>query len=81
MNAALILMRSSVVVDRILYSKTTGTETWLTSDGRAYLVQLYEYSEDDIYSVDTDQESMNVSSVHYAIRSCLSESETPLERA
>ncbi|KAI0343994.1 RIC1-domain-containing protein [Trametopsis cervina] len=36
------LLDSNVTVDRILYSRTTGTETWLTSDGRAYLVQLYE---------------------------------------
>ena len=25
---------------KMLYSKTTGIETWVTSDGRAYLVQL-----------------------------------------
>lgn len=30
----------------MLYSKTTGIETWVTSDGRAYLVQLDAGEED-----------------------------------
>ncbi|KZT74904.1 RIC1-domain-containing protein [Daedalea quercina L-15889] len=34
------LVDSDVCVTKMLYSKTTGIETWLTSDGRAYLVQL-----------------------------------------
>lgn len=36
------LLDSNVVVNQISYSRTTGVETWITSDGRAYLVQLYE---------------------------------------
>ncbi|CAL1696319.1 unnamed protein product [Somion occarium] len=36
------LVDSDVTVNKILYSRQTGVETWLTSDGRAYLVQLYE---------------------------------------
>ncbi|KAI0803143.1 RIC1-domain-containing protein [Irpex lacteus] len=50
------LVDSNVVVDRITYSRATGTETWLTSDGRAYLVQLYEHVEHDAYSEDTSSE-------------------------
>lgn len=29
----------------IAYHRQTGFETWITSDGRAYLVQLYEEQE------------------------------------
>lgn len=32
----------SVIVTKILHPRQSGIETWLTSDGRAYLVQLYE---------------------------------------
>jgi hypothetical protein len=75
-----MLTCSPVVVDRILYSRSTGTETWLTSDGRAYLVQLYEYSEDDMYSTDTDQASMDVS-FHSLYFVWPSEVAVPSERA
>lgn len=47
-----------VVVDKITYSRATNTETWLTSDGRAYLVQLYEHIEHDGYSEDTTSEDV-----------------------
>ncbi|EPS99074.1 hypothetical protein FOMPIDRAFT_1125058 [Fomitopsis schrenkii] len=41
------LVDSDVVcVTKMLYSKTTGIETWVTSDGRAYLVQLDAGEED-----------------------------------
>ncbi|KAI0706047.1 RIC1-domain-containing protein [Cytidiella melzeri] len=53
------LMDSNIVTDRISYSKSTGTETWLTSDGRAYLVQLHEPINYDTYSQDTDFTSEN----------------------
>lgn len=33
---------STVSVSEILYSRTTGVETWITSDGRAYFVRLNE---------------------------------------
>ncbi|OSX67794.1 hypothetical protein POSPLADRAFT_1042987 [Postia placenta MAD-698-R-SB12] len=33
---------ADVTVSRIIYSRSTGFEAWITSDGRAYLVQLYE---------------------------------------
>ena len=32
----------SVTVSHICYHRQTGFETWITSDGRGYLVQLYE---------------------------------------
>lgn len=31
-----------VTVTKISYARNTGVETWITSDGRAYLVQLVE---------------------------------------
>lgn len=31
-----------VAVDKVLYSRSTGVETWITSDGRAYFVRLLE---------------------------------------
>lgn len=34
-----------VTVTKILQPRQSGIETWITSDGRAYLVQLYEASE------------------------------------
>ncbi|KAH9835839.1 RIC1-domain-containing protein [Rhodofomes roseus] len=40
------LVDSDVCITKMLYSKTTGIETWVTSDGRAYLVQL-DLSEED----------------------------------
>ncbi|KAI0639098.1 RIC1-domain-containing protein [Trametes polyzona] len=36
------LVDSDVTVCQISYHRQTGYETWITSDGRAYLVQLYE---------------------------------------
>jgi hypothetical protein len=33
-----------VTVTKILHSRNTGVETWITSDGRAYFVQLQETS-------------------------------------
>jgi len=39
------LMDSDVFISKISFSKHTGVETWITSDGRAYLVQLYEDTE------------------------------------
>lgn len=38
---ACLTMRA-VTVCQISYHRQTGFETWITSDGRAYLVQLYE---------------------------------------
>jgi hypothetical protein len=37
-----------VTVSKILYSRTTGVETWITSDGRAYFVQLQETPDADL---------------------------------
>lgn len=31
-------------MEQILYSRATGVETWITSDGRAYFVRLHEDS-------------------------------------
>ncbi|KAH8100482.1 RIC1-domain-containing protein [Cristinia sonorae] len=39
------LVDSDVTVNKISYSRQTGGETWLTSDGRAYFVQLLEESD------------------------------------
>ena len=36
----------AVCVTKMFYSKTTGLETWITSDGQAYLVQLESGGED-----------------------------------
>ncbi|KAF8592018.1 RIC1-domain-containing protein [Ramaria rubella] len=36
------LRTSNVTVNSIVYSRTTGAETWITSDGRAYFVHLSE---------------------------------------
>ncbi|KAI5123710.1 hypothetical protein M0805_000304 [Coniferiporia weirii] len=36
------LVNSNVTVSQISYSRVTGVETWITSDGRAYFVQLTE---------------------------------------
>ncbi|KAI0963163.1 hypothetical protein AcW1_000322 [Taiwanofungus camphoratus] len=36
------LIDADVFVTKISQAKSTGFETWITSDGRAYLVQLYE---------------------------------------
>ena len=33
---------SLVTVSKIIYSRTTGVETWITSDGRVYFVGLHE---------------------------------------
>ncbi|KIY51327.1 RIC1-domain-containing protein [Fistulina hepatica ATCC 64428] len=35
-------VESDVTVVKVLYSRTTGVETWITSDGRAYFVALQE---------------------------------------
>lgn len=37
----------AVTVEKILYSRHVGVETWITSDGRAYLVQLYDNPPDE----------------------------------
>ena len=49
-----------VIVTKILHPKTAGVETWLTSDGRAYLVQLYDVDNTARPSYDT---SRNVDSL------------------
>ncbi|KAK7058364.1 WD40 repeat protein [Paramarasmius palmivorus] len=36
------LIETEVVVSNILFSRSTGVETWITSDGRAYVVRLAE---------------------------------------
>jgi hypothetical protein len=41
------------VVSDIFYSRITGSEAWVTSDGRAYFVQLNE-SQDEIRKGSTD---------------------------
>ncbi|PCH33349.1 RIC1-domain-containing protein [Wolfiporia cocos MD-104 SS10] len=40
------LVDPDVSVTKILHSKQPGFETWITSDGRAYFVQLYDDEED-----------------------------------
>ena len=40
-----ILRKTPVTICEISYHRQTGFETWITSDGRAYLVQLYEEQE------------------------------------
>ena len=41
-----VLTRAPLVtICDIAYHRQTGFETWITSDGRAYLVQLYEEQE------------------------------------
>jgi hypothetical protein len=35
-----------VSISKILFSRATGVETWITSDGRAYFVHLTEVPED-----------------------------------
>ncbi len=37
-----VLRLAAVSVVQISYHRQTGFETWITSDGRAYLVQLFE---------------------------------------
>lgn len=44
-----------VTVTKILYS-TSGVETWITSDGRAYFVRLQESSQTERTTVDPDNE-------------------------
>jgi hypothetical protein len=44
-----------VTIPKILYS-TSGVETWVTSDGRAYFVRLEEDSQTDEIVVDLDNE-------------------------
>ncbi|KAF9023405.1 RIC1-domain-containing protein [Hymenopellis radicata] len=46
-------LEPDVTVLQISYSRTAGVETWITSDGRAYFVQLHEPEEHDSAS---DQE-------------------------
>ncbi|KAJ7596719.1 RIC1-domain-containing protein [Mycena floridula] len=41
------LVETEVVVSNILYSRTTGVETWITSDGRVYIVHLAEEQEEE----------------------------------
>ncbi|TFK76753.1 RIC1-domain-containing protein [Pluteus cervinus] len=38
------LVEPEVAVETILYSRTTGVETWITTDGRAYFVTLHEHT-------------------------------------
>ncbi|KII93321.1 hypothetical protein PLICRDRAFT_130973 [Plicaturopsis crispa FD-325 SS-3] len=38
------LVDTAVTISHILHSRMTGVETWITSDGRAYFVQLHENS-------------------------------------
>lgn len=40
------LVESDVAVEKILFSRTTGVEAWITTDGRVYLVRLEERDDD-----------------------------------
>ncbi|KAG8930449.1 hypothetical protein FRC02_004160 [Tulasnella sp. 418] len=41
------LLRRDTTVQRIAYSRAVGAEVWITSDGRAYFVTLYETDDED----------------------------------
>ena len=41
-----------VTVSKILHTRNAGVETWLTSDGRAYFVQLQETSHSEVGTSD-----------------------------
>ncbi|KAG9314607.1 RIC1-domain-containing protein [Chiua virens] len=51
------LVDSDVTITKILHS-TSGVETWITSDGRAYFVRLRESSETDDPASDQDDEEL-----------------------
>ena len=55
----------AVTVDRITYSRSTGAETWVTSDGRAYFVHLYENAQDDLDVNSATDNNASDSVVHF----------------
>ncbi|KAH9937401.1 RIC1-domain-containing protein [Fomitopsis serialis] len=56
------LVDSDVCVTKMVYSKATGIETWVTSDGRAYLVQLdsseADYPRDSLSNASQDSQQL-----------------------
>jgi N-acetylmuramoyl-L-alanine amidase len=48
----------SVHVSHMIHTRTTGVETWITSDGRAYFVQLAKHESSG------DEQQQDASSVH-----------------
>lgn len=45
-----------MIISNISYSRLTGVETWITSDGRAYFVSLNENSEATPEVVDDEEQ-------------------------
>ena len=65
-----------VTVTQISYSRVTGAETWITSDGRAYLVRLEESggqkeSVSDLGSEDIPHLQVDVHFSRFDIHPCL----------
>ena len=57
-----------MAVDKILYSRTTGVETWITTDGRAYFVTLHEQTTvTGTGGIDADDGSTQVSLSRYFV--------------
>uniref|UniRef100_A0A0W0FAM6 RIC1 C-terminal alpha solenoid region domain-containing protein n=1 Tax=Moniliophthora roreri TaxID=221103 RepID=A0A0W0FAM6_MONRR len=86
------LIEPEVVVSNILLSRTTGVETWITSDGRAYIVRLIAIdgslnsseSIDDRPSLRHDNETSpsrssahSKSNIHHWEGICIHDFETP----
>ncbi|KAI0080014.1 RIC1-domain-containing protein [Panus rudis PR-1116 ss-1] len=71
------LIDSDVAVRKILYSRQTGVETWITSDGRAYLVQSYEDNNLPPTDSDLSTAAEEISPRHARQSSGASTGETP----
>jgi hypothetical protein len=60
------------MVSKILHSRATGVETWITSDGRAYFVQLHESSGSETGTSDSGIAEEESSQVNQYIHTYLS---------
>ncbi|KAG7099576.1 hypothetical protein E1B28_001406 [Marasmius oreades] len=77
------LIDSKVVVSTLSLSKSTGVETWITSDGRAYIVRLTEDNENVVPSANTEPtdepaDELGATDLHNSWRgTCIHDFESP----